>query len=101
MIQHKWLDPSECLPPHAITHPEKVDELARMFKRGGWSPQEPSLVGYPYYHLTQLLSGSHRHAAALLAGIRVPVVIVPNGVVESRWGRLAAWQDMMRMGDRR
>lgn len=90
-----WLDPSRCDPPHRPVREEQVVDLANAFL-SGWGANKPALVGYEMNGRIQLLSGSHRHAASLLAGIRIPVVLKPLAVVESAWGDLDAWAEVMR-----
>lgn len=90
-----WLDPASCEPPHGVTHPEKHYELVREFRQRGWSRAHPVLVGYEIDNRVQLLSGSHRWAAAHDACIKIPVVIKPRSVVFHAWGDLAAWKALM------
>jgi hypothetical protein len=80
-----WLNPSRCLPPHKITHPEKFETLYFEFKENGWSKNEPPLLGYQMKKI-QLISGSHRHAAAKCAKINLPVIIYPYKMIEKMWG---------------
>lgn len=44
------------------------------------------LVGYPLDGKIQLLSGTHRHRAAELAGIQLPVTLWLRSDVERLWG---------------
>ena len=99
MIQ--WLPPSSCFPPHRVTHPDKAAELEAAFRDAGWDLRRPVLVGYPVpgEGRIQLLSGSHRWAAAERAGIQIPVRIVPYSRVRSSWGCLVRWLHLMREGD--
>ena len=93
--QITWLPPSACFPPHGITHPEKAIQLHREFLQSGWDMSKPVLVGYPYGEGIQLISGSHRWAAAVEAGIRIPVKIVPYGDVWASWGHLERWGKLL------
>lgn len=59
----------------------------------------PALVGYRWKGRVQLLSGSHRWAAAVLAQLPViPVVVLPLERVEAAWGT-EAWAEVMRVGN--
>lgn len=93
-----WLQPSACFPPHRVTHPAKLLGLYRDFVDNGWDTSKPALVGYPWGEGIQLISGSHRHAAALEAGIRIPVEIVPYSQVWATWGHLERWAALLRTG---
>ena len=101
-VTRQWLSPSACVPPHRVTHPEKVQQLAAAFRDGGWDVERPALVGYPHGKGVQLLSGSHRWAAAISAGIRIPVRVVPYARVVWAWGDLERWGALMgeQMGER-
>lgn len=92
----QWLPPSACLPPHGVTHPDKLLQLYREFSASGWDLTKPVLVGYPYGEGIQLLNGSHRWAAAVEAGIEIPVKIVPYGDVWACWGHLERWMALVR-----
>lgn len=102
MIQ--WISPIKLWPPHAVTHPEKVAELIKLFKARGWGVGYDALVAYPTLDNQtgrmgiQLLSGSHRWAAAVEAGIHVPVVVLAEETVERCWGNVEMWKTMMGMG---
>jgi ParB-like chromosome segregation protein Spo0J len=86
---------SSLVAPHRVVRPEQVDELADAMKRGGW--RGDALVGYQNGRHIQLLSGTHRRAAAQLACIGVPVVVWPRAAVEQAWG-MPEWGDIMRSG---
>ena len=80
-------------PPHKVTYPEYVEALCDALLTVGWDG--PDLVGYPLGDRIQLLSGSHRYAAAILAGMMsVPVRIVPYAKVVAAWGT-DAWTAIM------
>lgn len=89
-----WLPTSACVPPHRVSHPEKAQQLVEAFEAGGWAPDEPALLGYPWEGTIQLLSG-HRWAAADAVGIMVPVWIVEPELVGTNWGNLEAWLELM------
>lgn len=98
----EWIYPDMCIPPHKVTHPDKVDSLAKDFEDYGW--WGPALIGYFTYdkpsegYALQLLSGSHRWAAALLVGVKIPVIIKSEGEVEAAWGHLDKWKALMATG---
>jgi hypothetical protein len=99
MEQVSWLPTSALCPPHGVSHPDHVIELANHFVERGWDPSCPALIGYPWEQGVQLLSGSHRWIAAGMAEILVPVVVVPFSEVEDSWGDLDKWKRLMRRGD--
>lgn len=99
MMERHWYPADRFIPPHPVSRPEQVDTLYEAFRKAGWNPRAPWLLGYPYYHMIHLLSGTHRHEAARRANILIPVIVLPYLMVESRYGHVAAWKDMMRMGD--
>ena len=82
----RCVDPMSCDPPHKVTHPEKFDELVREFSTKGWDINCPNLIGYDFDGRTQLISGSHRWAAAKVAKIQIPVEIHSYEYVHSIWG---------------
>lgn len=95
-----WVNPLLCRPPHAVARPDQVVDLANAFIESGWDPKQPALVGYwdpdssPF--TIQLLSGSHRWAAAMTAKMRsIPIRIVPYDVVSGAWGDLEWWAKVM------
>jgi ParB-like chromosome segregation protein Spo0J len=83
------------MPPHKVTKPEQVLALAEDMKQNGW--QGAPLIGYPFYNRIQLLSGTHRHAAAQLAGIYIPVLIRDYEDVCAAYGNIELWQQLMRI----
>jgi len=97
-----WLYPAHVMPPHAVTTPAKVASLMKDFEEFGWWGE--ALVGYVTYdkrsreYAVQLLSGSHRWAAALKLGIRIPVYVVPEEDVDDAWGDLDKWSKLMQLG---
>lgn len=84
--------------PHKVTRPEQVDELATLFSQSGWGAGYEALVGYVINGNLQLLSGTHRRAAAQQANIKIPVVIIPSDVVKTSWGHLESWNQVMKAG---
>lgn len=88
-----WLDPKSLLAPHRVNRPEDVDALAEAFEHG-WDLNCPALIGYEWEGRIQLLSGTHRRAAAIQAGILVPVVIRSREAVEMAWGT-DDWAEIM------
>lgn len=86
--------PARVLPPHGIKRPEQVTALACAMRMRGWVGK--SLIGYrlPDGQL-QLLSGTHRRAAALWAGVTLPVIVYPSSLVARCWGRLNRWLLLM------
>jgi hypothetical protein len=81
----RWVTPKSCTPPHRITHPEKFVELSRQFSTQGWDINHPALIGYQLEKI-QLISGSHRWAAALKADIKIPVILYPYSKIRAIWG---------------
>ena len=95
----QWLSPSVCSPPHRITHPEKAAALCQDFLTNGWNTREPALVGYQLEDGIQLITGSHRWAAAMGAGIQIPVRVEPYGTVLWSWGNLERWFRLLGQGE--
>lgn len=99
MIKVELLDPVHLVAPHRVTRPEHVEGLISSIEERGWDG--PPLIGYwlqrPPDDLRggiQLLSGTHRRAAAVHLGISVPVVVYPRAVVEAVWGT-DRWSELM------
>lgn len=96
-----WVDPTDCDPPHGLDLTPgsrdslKVEKLQEAFIQNGFDLSEPCLVGYPCDGRIQLLSGTHRHEAALRAGIKLPVHFVLRSVVEALWGT-DEWPNVIR-----
>lgn len=96
-----WLDARDCDPPHRLdlTRPRdanKVNARADAFAERGFDLDYPALVGYPLGGRVQLLSGTHRHRAALLTGVPLPVTMWLRSDVEAAWGDLDRWRVVMR-----
>lgn len=90
----KWVPVSACDPPHRVTKPEQVEHLRQLITASGWNGHY--LVGYQLGNRIQLLSGTHRHAAA----DKLPVVVWPEEVIRDSWGDLRKWNYIMHYGDR-
>ena len=80
------MSPKLCCPPHQITHEEKYTSLICDFRREGWKKGTPALKGYIFETYIQLVSGSHRWAAANYVGIDVPVDLHSYNDVYLIWG---------------
>lgn len=80
-------------PPHKVTSPEHVWALQESMEQDGWIG-EP-LVGYIHNGRIQLLSGTHRRAAAIMADIKVPVIVRPFSQVQEAYGDLDKWKRVM------
>ena len=86
-----WVDPDDCNPPHSLDLTSehdllKVEFLQNEFETNGFDLNMPALVGYPLDGRIQLLSGTHRHLAAKLAKIKLPITLWLRSDVESTWG---------------
>lgn len=81
----QWIDPKLCDPPHKITHPDKFQQLVKQFSKIGWNLSKQPLIGY-YLDKIQLISGSHRWAAANKAGIKIPVILYDYKDIQDIWG---------------
>lgn len=92
--QYGWQNPREWSPPHRVTHEEKLEKLYLDFVENGWDLSKPSLLGYICPDGHQLITGSHRHAAAILAGIKVPVDVVSYYYLREIWGT-DEWLEML------
>jgi ParB-like chromosome segregation protein Spo0J len=88
-----FVDPRLLTPPHRVTRPEHVDELAESMAGGGW--QGCPLVGYPCLGGFQLLTGTHRRAAALRVGILVPLIVRGTKEVREAWGDVERWRKLI------
>lgn len=89
-----WLDPALCDPPHEVDDVLFFVRLTECFARFGWAAEQPVLLGYCFEGRIQLVSGSHRWAAARAAGICVPVVLRSYEEVISTWGE-PAWLEWL------
>lgn len=89
------LNPASLTPPHRVTRPEQVDALAADMVCRGW--HGVPLVGYLYEAEIQLLSGTHRRAAAERARILVPVLLYTEADIREAWGT-DQWAQVMEAG---
>ena len=91
-----WLHPNDCDAPHSVSRLNQVVDLANDMERRGWDG--PNLIGYPLAGRIQLLSGTHRHAAATLRRAAIPVEIVLRSDIERCWGT-EQWALVMAVGE--
>jgi ParB-like chromosome segregation protein Spo0J len=89
------LHPDDCDPPHAADD-AKMRVFVEKFEKAGFDPEHPAVIGYPFNGRIQLLSGSHRHAAAKRLGLKLPVTLWLSSDVEKAWGDLEEWAKIMR-----
>ena len=82
----QWIDTNLCDPPHKVTHPEKFYELLELFLKYGWDNNHPPLLGYWFEDKIQLISGSHRWAAANEAHIKIPILLYSYEFIKNIWG---------------
>lgn len=92
-----FIDPKHCEPPHRVTDTNKLNVLLRSIKGMGWSG--PPLIGYfrvgdTVHKTVTLLSGSHRWAAAMELGFKVPVEVYSKDQVEANFNK-PEWITMM------
>lgn len=83
---YEWIEPEKCEPPHRVTHPEFFRLLIKEFQEFGWRKGTPALLGYDFFNHIQLISGSHRWAAAKIVGIKIPVMVNSYDDVLQKWG---------------
>jgi hypothetical protein len=93
----KWLPAGDCDPPHGLDmrsehDRKKVEMLVEAFRTAGFDRSKAALVGYVKDGRVQLLSGTHRHRAAEVTGIQLPVVLWLGSDIESSWGDLETWR---------
>lgn len=91
-----WLSPQDCVAPHSLNHGDfnKVKWLYDLFVEDGFDTSKSALIGYPLEGKIQLLSGTHRHKAAELVGIKLPVSLWLRSDIEACWGR-PQWSEIM------
>lgn len=82
--QIRWLRVEDCDPPHGVTHQEHASKLIASIINFGWNDRP--LQGYKLHDRIQLLSGSHRYAAAKWLDIYIPVVLYEYDYLCSIWG---------------
>lgn len=100
----RWYRADVLWPAHAITSRERVAAFIMSMNATGW--QGEALVGYYTQerrmgdvHIgIQLLNGPHRQAAASFLGVAVPVIVVPEMLVEHAWGFPERWKRVMDRG---
>ncbi len=83
-----WLSPQDCVAPHGLNRGDlnKVKWLYDLFVEDGFDENKSALIGYPLEGKIQLLSGTHRHKAAELADIKLPVSLWLRSDIEACWG---------------
>lgn len=70
-----------CAPLHEVRDADKLATLVAAMRRDGW--QGRPLLAMPNGDGVQLLTGSHRYAAAVAAGLEtVPVVCIPDEALD-------------------
>ena len=90
-----YLNAADCFPPHRVTHINKFEELTNEFKEYGWSKNHPPLIGYfTIEYGYQLISGSHRYAAAKKANIKIPVLLQSYAYIKLIWGS-DSWANLL------
>lgn len=90
-----WINPDKCLAPHSISRPEEVADLVEDFAENGWDTKQSLLVGYTIGDKIQLINGTHRHAAATILKLEVPVMIYSESEVWNAWGDLNKWAEIL------
>ncbi len=96
-----WIHPRDLDPPHGLDLVHGSDlhrclALFEAFERDGFDRQRPALIAYPQSGRIQLLSGTHRHQAALWADLALPVVFWLRSSIEEAFGNLDHWLEVMR-----
>ena len=96
----KWMSAEDLDPPHGLdmSSPhdyEKVEMLEKKFREEGFDKKYPALIGYPLNGKVQLLSGTHRHAAATRSGAKLPIVMWLRSDIEASWGELEKWRKVI------
>jgi hypothetical protein len=91
--QYLLAHPEDCVPPHGLDLTpgsrdcQKVAMLEAAFRKDGFEPSMPALVGYANKEKKiQLLSGTHRHEAARRCDMFLPVRMIMRSMVERTWG---------------
>lgn len=98
--QYVLLDANDCTPPHSLDMESehdsvKVEMLVDQFRLHGFDQSKPALVGYPGDDgKIQLLSGTHRHEAARITGIKLPVTLILSSDILTYWGT-DKWKDLI------
>lgn len=81
-------------PPHKITHKDKLTQLKESMRVEGWKGKP--LVGYRDGDVVQLISGTHRRFAAVIAGLMVPVIVWDFQTIRDGFGNLERWNEIMK-----
>lgn len=89
------LHPDDCVPPHAADD-AKMQKFIKWFEKAGFDKDHPAIIGYPFNGKIQLLSGSHRWAAAKETNTMLPVTLWLKSDVEKAWGDLVEWAKIMK-----
>lgn len=90
-----WADINQLDPPHKVSRPDQVIDLANKLLLG-WDKSKPVLIGYKLGNRIQLLSGSHRLPASKLANLnKLPVRLFDYHEIAKSWGNLDLWEIIM------
>jgi hypothetical protein len=92
MVRLIYVHPNQCIPPHKVTHEEKLEKLIHSIQNNGWDG--PSLLGYVLDDKIQLISGSHRWAAMDFLDFLIPVDLKDFSYVHCVYGT-KEWEDLM------
>ncbi len=76
------------MPPHGLTHPDKLEQLISEFEVSGFNSAKSVLTGYYWKeeNKVQLISGSHRWLAARYTQVDLPVKVYPFDYIQTIWG---------------
>jgi ParB-like chromosome segregation protein Spo0J len=87
------MDPKKITPNHEIRDPRKVAKLATSMRRNGWIGRPIIVVGDESQGDCRALTGTHRIAAAIAAGLDdIPVYWLDVPTVEA-WERIDGAQE--------
>jgi hypothetical protein len=91
------INPWFLIPPHRISHPDKLIELTEDMIDHGWDYKLKPLIGYTWLNYQiQLLTGSHRVIAARNARLfNIPVLVYPYEIISNAWGNLDEWKNIL------
>lgn len=87
-----WMPAEMCAPPHRVTHPDRLADLITAIERDGWNG--PMLLGYWLDGKVQLISGSHRWAAATALHRQLPVWLHDYEYIRGIYGT-HEWMELM------
>jgi len=76
--EYEWTSPRSIEPPHEVRDKKKLTDLAKKMEKEGW--QGRPILAIDLGRGQEALTGSHRIAAAKIAGIDVPVVMVDEDI---------------------